>query len=69
MDHYGRSMRWQQALGVVLGFFNVGPSAAILLLQGGTGSLEILLAAAVGAIVGYFSAGSIAAKAGRRRVS
>lgn len=61
-------MRWQQALGVVLGFFIVGPLVAILSLQGGAGSVEILLAAVVGAVAGYVLAGSVVAKASREQV-
>jgi len=60
-------MRWQQALGVVLGFFLVGPVVAGLLLRTRAGAVEFVLAGVVAAAAGYFIAGSVALKAGRGR--
>jgi predicted lipid-binding transport protein (Tim44 family) len=52
--------QWQKVLGGVLGFFIVGPLLTALLTGGGAGSVELLLGAAIGGVVGVVSAASVA---------
>lgn len=54
-------MSWQQALGLNLGLFVVGPLFALVVGPGSTGPFELVLGGVIGGAVGYALAGSLSA--------